>query len=107
LSDTKVHAPDIKHEPSSEPLHISAKHFSSNESPQSTVPRSTEGPSWRHPVLVLGAVSSFLEPFCGELLSNVDKPVDNRLFKYPHEGPCEGITPVDVRHDSRGGLQWD
>ena len=50
----------------------------------------TEGPSWGHAVLVLGAVSSFLEPFCGGLLSNIDKPVANRLLKYPHEGPCVG-----------------
>ena len=29
----------------------------------------TEGTSWGYPVLVLGAVSSILEPFCGKLLS--------------------------------------
>ena len=34
----------------------------------------TEGPSWGYPVLVLGAVCPFLEPFCGELLSKVDRP---------------------------------
>ena len=38
---------------------------------------STEGPSWGYPVLVLGAVSSFLEPFCGKLLSKVDEPGGN------------------------------
>ena len=38
--------------------------------------RATEGPSWGHPVLVLGAVSLFSEPFCGKLLSKVDKPVE-------------------------------
>ena len=34
---------------------------------------STEGPSWGHPMLVLGALGSFLEPFCGHLLPKVDK----------------------------------
>ena len=33
----------------------------------------TEGPSWGYPVLVLGAVSFFLEPFCGKSLSKIDK----------------------------------
>ena len=34
---------------------------------------STEGPMWGYPVLVLGAISSFLEPFRGHLSSKVDK----------------------------------
>ena len=33
----------------------------------------TRGPSWGHPRVVLGAVGSFLELFCGHLLPNVDK----------------------------------
>ena len=28
---------------------------------------STEGPSWGHPMPVLGALCPFLEPFCGQL----------------------------------------
>ena len=34
---------------------------------------STEGPSWRDPKPVLGALSPFLEPFCGYLSPRVDK----------------------------------
>ena len=33
----------------------------------------TEGPTWGHPMLVLGAVCSFLEPFCGHLSPKLDK----------------------------------
>ena len=33
----------------------------------------TEGPTWGHPMLVLGAICSFLEPFCGHLSPKLDK----------------------------------
>ena len=33
----------------------------------------TEGPMWGHPMLVLGALCSFLEPFCGHLSPKLDK----------------------------------
>ena len=33
----------------------------------------TEGPWWGYPMLVLGAVCSCLEPFCGHLSPKVDK----------------------------------
>ena len=34
---------------------------------------STEGPMWGHPMPVLGALSPFLEPFCGHLSPKLDK----------------------------------
>ena len=34
---------------------------------------SIEGPSWGYPVLVLGAISSFLEPFRGSVSPKVDE----------------------------------
>ena len=46
----------------------------------------TEGPSWGHPVLVLGAVSSLLEPSYGKLLSKIDKSVVNWLLNTPTKG---------------------
>ena len=36
-------------------------------------PRAIEGPTWGHPMLVLGAVCSFLEQFCGHLSPKLDK----------------------------------
>ena len=35
--------------------------------------QATRGPSWGHLLVVLGAILSFLEPFCGNLLPKVDK----------------------------------
>ena len=35
--------------------------------------RSTEGRMWGHPMPVLGALSPFLEPFCGHLSPKLDK----------------------------------
>jgi len=32
-----------------------------------------EGPMWGHPMLVLGALFSLLEPFCGHLSPKIDK----------------------------------
>ena len=31
------------------------------------------GPSWGHPMVVLGTIRSFLEPFCGHLSPKIDK----------------------------------
>jgi hypothetical protein len=38
----------------------------------------TEGPSWGHSKVVLGAIRSFLEPFCEHLSPNVIKIFKNR-----------------------------
>jgi len=35
-------------------------------------PSTTEGPMWGHPMPVLGALSPFLEPFCGHLSPKLD-----------------------------------
>ena len=53
------------------------------------VPKVTaEGPMWGHPMPVLGALSPFLEPFCGHLSPKIDKVSEKLTLKYPHEGPC-------------------
>ena len=49
---------------------------------------STEGPSWGHSKVVLGAIRSFLEPFCGHLSSKIDKVSEELTLRYPHEEPC-------------------
>ena len=49
---------------------------------------STRGPSWGHILVVLGAILSFLEPFCGHLLTKLISFLVNGRLKYPHEGPC-------------------
>ena len=51
-------------------------------------PPPTEGPAWGYPMLVLGAVCSFLEPFCGNLSPKIDKVSEELTLKYPHEEPC-------------------
>ena len=47
----------------------------------------TKGPMWGHPVPVLGAISPFLEPFCGRLSPNIDNVSEKLTLRYPHEGP--------------------
>ena len=48
----------------------------------------TRGPSWGHHSVVLGAIMSFLEPFCGYLSPKIEKVSLKLTFEYPHEGPC-------------------
>ena len=40
-----------------------------------------------YPSLVLGAIASFLEPFCGNLSPKIDKVSEELTLRYPHEGP--------------------
>ena len=47
---------------------------------------------WGYPVLVLGAVSSFLEPFRGRLSPNIDNVSEKLTLRYPHEGPWVGFS---------------
>ena len=47
---------------------------------------STRGPSWGHPRFVLGAIGSFVEPFCGYLSPKVDTSSVNWLLVYPAKG---------------------
>ena len=37
---------------------------------------------------VLGAIASFLEPFCGHLSPKIDKVSEELTLRYPHEEPC-------------------
>ena len=48
----------------------------------------TEGPSWGHFRVVLGAIGSFLKAFCGHLLPKIDRVSEKLTLRYPHEGPC-------------------
>ena len=62
-------------------------------------PLSTKGPMWGYPVFVLGAISSFLEPFRGYLSPKIDKVSEELTLRYPHEGPWVGgrSTPDHTR----------
>jgi hypothetical protein len=53
----------------------------------------SKGPMWGYPRLVVGALGSLLEPFCGHVLPKVDKLCSKLTFEYPHEEPCVD-TPV-------------
>ena len=55
----------------------------------------TRGPSWGHSRFVLGAIGSFLEPFCGHLSPKIDKVSEKLTLRYPHEGPC--VDSFDAR----------
>ena len=47
----------------------------------------TKGPMWGYPVFVLGAISSFLEPFRGHLSPKIDKVPEELTLRYHHEEP--------------------
>ena len=51
-----------------------------------------KGPYVGYPVFVLGAVCSFLEPFCGHLSPNIDNVSEKLTLRYPHEGPWVART---------------
>ena len=51
----------------------------------------TEGPSWGHFKVVLGAIRLFLEPFCRHLSPKIDKVSEESTLRYPHEEPCVGL----------------
>ena len=58
-----------------------------NKESLGTLSRTTQSPMWGYPVLVLGAISSFLEPFRGRLSPKVDNVSKELTLRYPHEGP--------------------
>ena len=63
----------------------------------------TKGLSWGYPVLVLGAISSFLSTF-GENRPRFLNNLSKLTFEYPHEGPCVGSTDsVGPRDETRSG----
>ena len=64
---------------------------------------STEGPSWGHSKVVLGAIRSFLEPFCGHLSPKIDKVSEELTVRYPHEEPCVALQQTGSEFDSCGG----
>ena len=59
--------------------------------------RSTKGPMWWYPRLVLGALGSFLEPFCGHVLPKVDKLSSKLTFEIPPRRALGGSTAVQTR----------
>ena len=56
----------------------------------------TKGPMWGYPVFVLGAVCSFLEPFCGHLSPNIDNVSEKLTLRYPHKGPWVAAGRVEA-----------
>ena len=52
---------------------------------------------WGYPVLVLGAITSFLEPFRGHLSPNIDNVSQKLTLRYPHEESW-----VDQRREALG-----
>jgi hypothetical protein len=50
--------------------------------------QATQTPMWGHSRFVLGAIGSFLEPFCGHISPKIDKVSEKMTLRYPHEGPC-------------------
>ena len=57
---------------------------------------------WGYPVLVLGAISSFLEPFRGRLSPNIDKVPEESTLRYPHEGPWVDDASLGPRQPKWG-----
>ena len=55
---------------------------------------STKDPMWGHPMLVLGALCSFLEPFCGHSSPKINKVSEELTLRYPHEGPWVVPSPM-------------
>ena len=53
---------------------------------------STKGPMWGYPRLVLGALGSFLEPFCGHVLPKVDKLCLKLTFEIPPQRALRGVV---------------
>ena len=49
-----------------------------------------KGPMWGYPRLVLGALGSFLEPFCGHVLPKVDKLYSKLTFEIPPRRALRG-----------------
>ena len=69
---------------------------------------STKGPMWGYPRLVLGALGSFLEPFCGHVLPKVDKIYSKLTFELPPRRALRGFTamrsPCSVGGAGREGI---
>ena len=55
----------------------------------------TEGPMWGHPMPVLGALSSFLEPFGGHLSPKLDKVSWKLTFEIPPQRASGGAACAD------------
>ena len=55
----------------------------------------TKGRMWGYPRLVLGALGSLLEPFCGHLLPKVDRLCSKLTFEIPLRRALRG-TPRSI-----------
>ena len=64
---------------------------------------STEDPMWGYPVFVLGAISSFLEPFCGHLSPKLDKLCSRLTFEIPPRRALRGGLGLDFPLSSEFG----
>ena len=64
----------------------------SSRPPCPSRPKTTKGPMWGYPRLVLGALGSFLEPFCGHVLPRVDRLCSKLTFEIPPRRALHGKT---------------
>ena len=81
--------------------HRQAGHPSAAASALCDPPRlsATKGPMWGHSRFVLGAIGSFLEPFCGHLLPKVDKLCSKLTFEIPPRRALRGqAAPLALRY---------
>ena len=58
----------------------------------------TRDPSWGHSSVVLGAIVSFLEPFCGNLSPNIDKVCEELTLRYPQERMMREVPQIITEH---------
>jgi hypothetical protein len=64
---------------------------------------------WGYPRLVLGALGSFLEPFCGHVLPKVDKICSKLTFEIPPRIALRGYeqrTPPAVVQGAAPDSEW-
>ena len=62
----------------------------------------TEGPSWGHSKVVIGAIRSFLGPVGGHLSPKIDKVSEELTWRYPHEQPCVAHLCGVAEHERDG-----
>ena len=53
---------------------------------------------WGHSRFVLGAIGSFLEPFCGHLSPKIDKVPEELTFEIPPRRALRGTSDSSTVH---------
>ena len=65
-------------------------HEAGNPAATALAVQTTKGPMWGHPMPVLGALGSFLEPFCGHLSPKLDMLCSKLTFEIPPRRALRG-----------------